>query len=139
MGTFFIKIFLYLTIFIISTPKGIYSMITMYRHMSHTSLPRDPEEIWELYNKLDELESGAIDTNADLESGNWGCPIRGSEKIREILTRLYTQSKPLLETLKELAEYMEARTERDTKNYTKDLEAAYEESRYQWHLIGRIF
>ncbi len=75
--------------------------------MSHTTIPKDSEYYWDLYNRLDTLDDGCIDVTANLESGNWGCPVENTEEIRTLMMKVDKQVTPLLESLKELAEYFE--------------------------------
>ncbi len=81
--------------------------------MSHYSLPEDPKDIRDLYNALDNLHAGAIDTLAGLEGGNWGCPVEGTEEIRAILAEISDRGFPMLEAIEKLAEYMEGGTDED--------------------------
>jgi len=67
----------------------------------------DIDELYDLWHRIDAFQDFALDIQCALESGNWGCPVEGSERERQILVDIFDSSKILLERINEWIEIKE--------------------------------
>lgn len=69
------------------------------------------EELQNARDSFDHLHEGCIDLCATLESGNYGCPVEGTEEIRKILGFLSGIGFPFLKVLDQYIEWQEKEEE----------------------------
>ncbi len=74
--------------------------------MTHERLTRKPEDIEDIYNTLDYFTDTLLNTLCDLESGNWGCPVNGTEELRSILREIIDPMMIALPKISELENYL---------------------------------